>query len=199
MTVSRTELRLGDLLEKRSESGVKIMLSNMLIVVVVLMVLVAIAVTVLKSLAGNQKAGGKPDVYYLKKSLFTPAERSFFGVLESLNYDGIGIQCKVRLADIFGVKKGLERGDKQRAFNRISSKHVDFLLVEKADGKPILGIELDDSSHEEEDRVNRDSFVDSVFASAALPILHVPVKQSYDRNELHKLIEAALTKTEKKT
>jgi hypothetical protein len=34
----------------------------------------------------------------------------------------------------------------------------------------VLGIELDDKSHEEEDRAARDAFVDTVFASAKLPL-----------------------------
>ena len=136
----------------------------------------------------------EPDVYYLRKSLFTPAERSFFGVLESLDYEGLTITSKVRLADIFGVEKGLEPGDRQRAQNRINAKHVDFLLVQKADGRPVLGIELDDSSHGEEGRVARDAFVDTVFALATLPILHVPVKPAYEPKELRRRIDAAINK-----
>lgn len=168
---------------------------SLLIIVVILFIAIAIALAAFKAKAGNQETGIKPDVYYLKKSLFTPAERSFLGVLETLDYEGIGIASKVRLADIFGIKKGLARGDRQRALNRITSKHVDFLFIQKSDRKPILGIELDDSSHEEEDRIARDSFVDAVFASAALPILHIQAKKAYDRNELHRLIEASITKS----
>lgn len=171
---------------------------TLLIIVVILFVIIAVALAALKAKGEAQNEGGKPDVYYLKKSLFSPAERSFYGVLESLNYEGVSIASKVRLADIFGIKKGLERGDRQRALNRISSKHIDFLFIQKSDGKPILGIELDDSSHDEEDRIARDTFVDTVFASAALPILHIPAKQAYDRNALHQLIEAAINQYEKK-
>ncbi len=165
---------------------------TILIIVVVLFVVIAIALAALKAKAGASEPSAKPDVYFLQKSLFTPAERSFFGVLETLNYDGIGITSKVRLADIFGIKKGLERGDRQRALNRIAAKHVDFLFIQKSDGKPLLGIELDDSSHEEEKRISRDSFVDNVFASGGLPIIHIPAKQAYDRNEINRLIEAAM-------
>ena len=104
------------------------------------------------------------------------------------------IACKVRLADVFGIKKGIARGDRQRALNRIIAKHVDFLLVQSSDGRPLLGIELDDSSHDEEDRVARDSFVDSVFSHAGLPILHVPAKAAYDPKEVHRQIDEALAK-----
>lgn len=165
-----------------------------LLVVAVVVVLVAIAAMFfLKGKTAGDEGGAKPDVYYLRKSLFSPAERSFFGVLESLNYEGVTIACKVRLADIFGVKKGLERGDRQRALNRISAKHVDFLLLSESDGTPLVGIELDDASHEEEGRISRDAFVDSVFKSAGLPILHIAAKSAYDPKEIHRQLDQVLT------
>jgi hypothetical protein len=123
-----------------------VLIAGIILVVLVLVV----AVALLKAKSGASEETAKPDVYYLRKSLFTPAERSFAGVMETLNLDGTAMAAKVRLADIFGVKKGLERGDRQRAQNRINAKHVDFLLIQKSDGRPLLGIELDDSSHEEE-------------------------------------------------
>ena len=146
-------------------------MTTVLIIVVLFFVIVAVALAALKSKSGvgAQVSSGIPDAYYLRKSLFTPAERSFLGVLETLQYEGVGYAYKVRLADIFGIKKGLERADRTRALNKITSKHVDFLLVQKSDGKPILGIELDDSSHEEEERVSRDAFVDTF---SSLPLCH---------------------------
>lgn len=167
---------------------------NLLFIVGILVVLVVIALAILKVKSAPRESTTKLDVYYLRKSLFSPAERSFLGVLEALDYDGVSIASKVRLADIFGVKKGLERGDRQRALNRISAKHVDFLLIRHSDGQPLLGVELDDSSHEDEERMARDSFVDSVFASGGLPILHVAAKAAYDPKELHCNIDAALGK-----
>ena len=170
---------------------------NLLVIgVLVVVVLIAFALLALKAKGAAKDEGGaeKPDAYYLRKSLFSPAERSFLGVIESLNIEGVTITSKVRLADIFGIKNGLERGDRQRAQNRINSKHVDFLLIQRNDGRPLVGIELDDSSHEEEERVARDSFVDTVFASAGLPILHVPAKAAYDPREVRRQIETALAR-----
>ena len=167
---------------------------TLIIIVIGIFVFAVTVLAFLKAKGGASESVAKPEVYYLKKSLFSPAERSFAGVLESLDYEGVTIASKVRLADIFGIKKGLERGDRQRALNRISAKHVDFLLIQSSDGRPLLGLELDDSSHEEEDRVTRDSFVNSVFASADLPILHVTAKTTYDPKKVHRQIDAALAK-----
>jgi hypothetical protein len=168
---------------------------NLLVIVGIILVLLMIAAAVLKAKSGASEGTAKPDVYYVRKSLFTPAERSFAGVLETLNFDGTAIAAKIRLADIFGVKKGLERGDRQRAQNRINAKHVDFLLIQKSDGRPLLGIELDDSSHEEVERVARDAFVDSVFSSAAIPLLHFTAKSAYDPREVRGQIEEALARS----
>lgn len=124
------------------------------------------------------------SVYYLRKALFSPAERSFLGVLEGQLPPGIRVFGKVRLEDIFGVKAGLERGARQAARNRINRKHVDFLLVRASDLVPVAGIELDDSSHEEEDRQERDTFVDAAFAGASLPLLHFPAQKAYSFAEI---------------
>jgi len=167
---------------------------HLLPILIILVVVLAIALAVLKAKGSLQKGPSKPGDYYLKQSLFTPAERSFLGVLESLNYNGVKIASKVRLADIFGIRKGLERGDRQRALNRISAKHVDFLFIQQGDGRPLLGIELDDSSHEAEERITRDSFVDTVFSSAGLPIIHVVAKSSYDPREVCRQIDEAVAK-----
>ena len=167
---------------------------HFLLIVLVALVVLAVALAALKAKISPQEKSAQTEVYYLRKSLFSPAERSFLGVLESLDYEGVTIASKVRRADIFGIKKGLDRGMRQRALNRISAKHVDFLLLQSSDGRPLLGIELDDSSHDEEDRVARDSFVDSVFSSSGLPILHVTAKAAYDPKEVHRQIDEALAK-----
>ncbi len=164
------------------------MTKPLLIAAVVLIVMAILAV--LKAKIGG--TGAKGSVYYLRKSLFTAAERSFLGVLESVLPAGVRVFGKVRLEDILGVKAGLERGERQAARNRINRKHVDFLLVRSNDLAPLAGIELDDSSHEEEDRQQRDEFVDEAFACAGLPLLHVPAQKSYNPTDLKAKLTATL-------
>ena len=128
------------------------------------------------------------DAYYLKRSVFSPAERSFFGVLEIHPHDGVTVLCKMRLADFLGVKRGHGQGP----LSRIDRKHVDFLFVDRASGEPLLGIELDDASHQREDRRKRDDFVDEVYGSVGLPIIHFPVQAAYDGNEVFRAINERL-------
>jgi hypothetical protein len=123
--------------------------------------------------------------YKLRSNLLSAAEFSFYKVLESAVQKKAEIQCKVRLADIFYTPYGTNVSH----FNRITGKHVDFLLCDMQTMKPILGIELDDASHSQPDRKARDIFVDEVFKVAQLPLLHIQAKRTYSSEELFSQIK----------
>jgi len=57
----------------------------------------------------------------------------------------------------------------------------------------LLGIEVDDSSHQRKDRQKRDVFVENVFAAAALPLLRIPAGRIYNPKDLASQILALLT------
>lgn len=135
-----------------------------------------------RHLAKNKAQGG--GAYQVRRALLSPAERSFVGVLDGALPDGLTWMTKVRLADVFMTRKGLQPAARTRAWNRISQKHVDFLLVRTSDFAPVAGIELDDGSHDADDRKTRDAFVDEVFRACGVPLLHVPAQQAYHPNEL---------------
>lgn len=169
-------------------------MNTLLVVVAVLVVIVALAAVALLAQRSRRadERPGRADVYELVESLFTPAERSFFGVLETLDHEGLTLTTKVRLADVFSIRKGLDRGEWQRALNRVVAKHVDFLLIRKSDGRPVLGIELDDASHQRAERKQRDRFVDEVFAAARLPLVHLPAQRTYTVQEITAELNRAL-------
>ena len=152
---------------------------KLLLIVGFLVLVLAVVAIVLKAKLVGKAASPQAGIYCLRKALFTPAERSFLGVMDKMLPQEVRVFGKVRLSDIFDVRKGETRGERQGARNRIDRKHVDFLLVRSSDLSLIAGIELDDSSHEEEDRQQRDAFVDTVFASAGLPLIHVPAQAAY--------------------
>ena len=165
------------------------MLKIIPLLAIIVVIFVVLAVLKLKA-AGGAKRG----VYYLRETLFTAAERSFLGVLERALPPGVRVFGKVWLGDIFGVQSGLDPSARQSARNRIDRKHVDFLLVRTDDLAPLAGIELDDRSHEEEGRQERDAFVDEVFAGAGLPLLHVPAQKMYDPADLQAKVASLLAR-----
>ena len=126
--------------------------------------------------AGGTVANELP--YQRKDYLLTKAERSFFGVLRSAVADQYLVFAKVRLADLVFIPRGTDK--RQSHFNRIQLKHIDFVLCDHKAVRPLLAIELDDSSHERADRRERDGFVDSALAAAGLPILHMPARSGYN-------------------
>lgn len=155
---------------------------------------IAITLNLLKLFLGSFAGGASKDQYRTKRSLFSAAERSFLGVLELIDLGDLSVEAKVRLADVFDVKQGYARSRWQSAFNRISAKHVDFLLIQKTDGKPMLGIELDDRSHRKANRVERDKFVDHVFESAGLPLLRIKAQSTYNPRQIMTQIEETINR-----
>lgn len=137
-----------------------------------------------RRIARSNRNGSPPKAdslpYSAKKYFFSVAERSFYEVLRRVAPEST-VFAKVRLADLIHVNKGTRNW--QSHFNRINRKHVDFVLCNR-DLAPVVAIELDDASHDEEERKDRDEFVDQVLASAGLPIVHVRAKRAYVPDEL---------------
>lgn len=159
----------------------------------VLVLLAAVAFLLAKK-AGMLAPAAKEKLPYEKKAyFFTKAERSFYGVLKQAVGDRFDVFGKVRLADVIEVKKGTDQW--RTHFNKIQSKHVDFLLCEPEFVAPALVIELDDSSHKKPKTQETDAFVDQALGDAGLPILRVPAKHGYDPAALRADIEQRINST----
>lgn len=144
-------------------------------------------------------AKGKKVIYsYRQKGpLFTPAERSFLGVLDAAISDRYRVFGKVRVADVLLPQKGMSRRKWQIAFNKISAKHFDYVLCCKDTLSVIAAIELDDKSHRKESSQARDKFLESACESAGLKLLRFPAKSGYAINEIRQIIENAIKPPEK--
>ena len=128
-----------------------------------------------------------PLPYHLRDDFLSPAERSFYLVLRQAVGDWALICPKVSLGDLFYAKTG-DRGENQAMANRISRKHVDFLLCDLATVQPLLGLELDDRSHQRPERQERDRLVERTFAVAGLPLARLPVQHAYNTAELAQIL-----------
>lgn len=129
---------------------------------------------------------------YLKKDSFlTEAERKFYLVLSEIIGNDYLIFSKVRMADLLYLPK-MNNSDYYHYQNKIQSKHVDFLICDKENIKPLLVVELDDSSHLRLDRITRDILVDRIFESAQLPILHIKASANYDKDNLSSQIKTTI-------
>lgn len=127
--------------------------------------------------------------YAVSDSFLSDAELAFLRVLRGVVGKDSIICPKVRLLDILYVT----RPEQRQAFqNKIMSKHVDFLLCNSQSMRPVLGIELDDSSHQRSRGRERDAFVNRAFAAASLPLLRFQAHRSYSPDDVGGRIAAAL-------
>ena len=126
----------------------------------VLVLLALVGFFLLKRRNRSLPEGPEALPYVLGDALFTPAERSFLGVLDQAVGTDFRVFGKVRVADIVAVTKGTPKPLWQRAFNQISAKHFDFVLCRPNDLKPVCVIELNDQSHAKESRQGRDKFLE---------------------------------------
>ncbi|MEG0546477.1 MAG: DUF2726 domain-containing protein [Oscillospiraceae bacterium] len=111
---------------------------------------------------------------YKRKYLLTKNELAFYKALkpiaDKLNYS---ILAKTRVADLVEVKSGINKSDWQTAFNKINKKHIDFILCDSENLMPILLIELDDNSHNDEKTIKRDMFIEKLYEETGYKLLRV--------------------------
>jgi len=172
----------------------------LIIVVIVLSIVVFVyyfkakIVKLLKTSAGKSSA-----LPYRKRDyLLTKAERSFYGLLTSLvQHRDVVVFAKVRLGDLLYLPSNTK--ERTSYWNKVQAKHIDFVLCDSATVKPLLAIELNDSSHKQQSRAERDDFVCQALEAAGLPFIAVPVRHDYDLQDLSTRIDEAMSSTKKPT
>ena len=159
--------------------------------VIALIIFAIIAIVLIKH---TQKQTTKSAEYPYKKlgSLFSPSELSFLGVLNQAIGSNAHVFGKVRVADVITPKNGMSRSDWQKAFNKISRKHFDYLLCNKNDLSVLCAIELNDSSHNSKKRKDRDKFLEGACRSANLPLVKISAKRTYNIQDIQQSIAAYL-------
>jgi very-short-patch-repair endonuclease len=112
--------------------------------------------------------------YFLKDRIFDHStEFEFYKMLRDVILGQRFVaMVQIPLASLVGVRNTND-AIYMAHFGRIKSKRVDYVICRKEDLKPLLALELDGSSHNKEERKERDHFVDSVYTSIGLAFLHV--------------------------
>ena len=88
----------------------------------ILMVIVVAAAVLILKMKQSPTDGGLE--FAKREGLFTPAERSFLGVLEQALDSRYRVFGKVRLGDIVKPAKGLSNSNRATANNKINQKHL---------------------------------------------------------------------------
>src|SRR5215208_7906247 len=128
--------------------------------------------------------------YRLRETFLSTPELAMLRVLQNMAGRHYVICPKVSLNDIFYIVRPNEN---VHFFNKFFRKHVDFLLCEPDTLKPAFGIELVKPVAKTETR-EADQFMEDLFLSAGLPLIHVPSSERYSENDLAELLQLAVMK-----
>jgi hypothetical protein len=128
--------------------------------------------------------------FRLRKKFLSFTELSLFSVLQEMAEGNYVVCPKVALNDIFFIQRPNEN---IHFYNKIFRKHVDFLLCEPDGMKPTFGVELVKPIAKEDTR-SADQFMENLFLSAGLPLVHVPSGEKYELADLVQLFHLALMK-----
>ena len=163
----------------------------------IIILIIVVVITIIVLVISKNKGISTADYPYIKQDvLFTPAERSFLGVLDQAVGKNVKIFGKVRVADAITPKKGMSRGGWQKAFNKISGKHFDYLLCNKNDLSILCAVELNDSSHNSKKRKDRDIFLEGACKAANIPLVQITAKSTYNISDIQKTIYPHIPGTE---
>ncbi|GAG00424.1 unnamed protein product [marine sediment metagenome] len=124
-----------------------------------------------------EKLPYKTRPYFLNKS-----EMAFFLELRKTVPGEYYIFSKVRIIDFI---EPIDKANYAKWRNKIWAKHVDFLICDQQ-SKPVMAIEVDGKSHRRPDRIERDKFVDKVFADTGLELQRIRVGSVFS-TELEKI------------
>lgn len=140
---------------------------------IVLLLVVVVAVVVFLAFLKAKGQGGIGDQawpFYAKRPLSQPEQVLYFRLVQALPEHIILAQ--VQLSRLLGVKKG---NNYQAWFNRINRMSADFVVCNK-DSSIVAVIELDDATHQKEDRQTADAKKDKALASANVRVIRWQAK-----------------------
>lgn len=156
---------------------------------IILGAVVGVIAFVVEILRGNDKEPPKYD-YKQKNFFMTRAEHLCYDALVTAVGDKYHIFAQVHLPSIIDNK--VVGQNWKGAFRHINQKSVDFVLCDKSYISPKLAIELDDRTHERQDRKDRDTEVERILEDAGLPLLRLENHGQFSPNELSEKINAIL-------
>jgi very-short-patch-repair endonuclease len=142
-----------------------------IIIGILIVAIIVLAITFAAIQAKKKSASQDEDwPFYAKKPLSAPEQIVYFRLIKALP-DHI-VLAQVQLSRLLGVKKG---NNPQSWLNRINRMSCDFVVCNK-DSTIVAVIELDDKTHEREDRQIADIKKDKALTAAGVRIIRWQAK-----------------------
>ncbi len=109
-------------------------------------------------------------VYELRPRIVSNYELLFYHVLKEALNDTYMIVPQAHLS-MFLNHKIYNHQNWSIALSKINKKSVDFLICNKETLQPLFAIELDDKTHNQPKRIERDIFVNEILGVADMPLV----------------------------
>jgi len=136
--------------------------------------------------------GKKPVFEYGRRDcVMTPAERECFVALASEMGMTYHFFPQVHLNSIVQPKNSRIRF---QAFLHINQKSVDFVACDRSTLRPVFVIELDDKSHNQPKRIERDKEVERILNGAGLPLVRIENRGRFEPKALAQFVQRAIEK-----
>ena len=128
--------------------------------------------------------------YRLREPFLATPEAALFRALKQMVGERYVIFAKVSLNELFYI---IRPNENVHFFNKIFRKHVDFLLCDPKTFKPEIGVELVRSVGRDKTRAS-EQFMEDLFLTAGLPLVHIPSGDHYEISDLISLFQLAVAK-----
>lgn len=120
------------------------------------------------------------EKYNAKRYMISLNELNFFKELKKLlDIMDLNLLTQVSLYSLIETKN---KKYNYEEFNKIKSKSIDFVIADKKSCRARVCIELDDTTHNLNKRKKRDKFIDELFESVNIKLLHIKVKENYEED-----------------
>ena len=155
-------------------------------IIIVLLILYIL----IEKLSNKEKQKDYKKYYRPKRYIITKNELNFYKILIEVAKElNLVVFAQVSLYNILQTKRELDYKTKESYFKRIASKSIDFVLADPNNCRIKLCIELDDSTHNRQDRIKRDKFINELFKELEINLLRYPVYNTYYKETLKKQIQ----------
>lgn len=149
----------------------------MLMEIIIVFLIITITIIIIKTNKNTAENYANKYKYIKKECVMTQNELKFYETLCKA-VDGCKIIPQAHLSMFLNHKV---RGQSwSGAFSKINGKSVDFLICSNS-MKPVMAIELDDSTHNSPKRQKRDIFVNSIINNADIALLRFEANKWNDK------------------
>jgi very-short-patch-repair endonuclease len=157
------------------------------IVVAVFLILLMVAAKVFNEFTRSRKPRFE---YHRKDAVMTNAERDCYHALVSEMGPDYDFFPQIHLDAI--VQPTDTRKARFYAFRHINQKSVDFVACDKKELRPLFAIELDDKTHNQPKRIERDREVERILHDAGIPLIRIANRGHFDPKELAAVVQKSM-------